>query len=168
MNDPINRIEWVPAETLTANDYNPNMVMDQELRLLERSILKTGWVQPILVSRDLIIIDGFHRYRLSLDSVELRRKYGGLVPVARLDVDAGTAMALTVRMNRAKGTHTAVRMSALVKRLVDVEQWDPQQIAQEIGGTLAEVELLYQDDLFKHRHLSEYRYSKAWVPVELP
>ena len=56
--DPINNIEWRKASDLNANDYNPNMVFDQELKLLERSILSTGWVQPILVDADDNIIDG--------------------------------------------------------------------------------------------------------------
>lgn len=166
MSDPIDRIEWLPAEKLSANDYNPNVVFNQELRLLERSILKVGWVQPIIISRDNMIIDGFHRWRLAQDSAALKAKYGGLLPCARMDVGPDVAMVVTIRMNRAKGTHVAVRMSALVKRLIDEYGWDPQQVAQEIGGTPAEVELLYQDSIFKARRIAEYRYSKAWVPIE--
>ena len=65
MNDPINNIEWLDANELDGNDYYPNVVFTPELKLLELSILKTGWVQPILISRDKIIIDGFHRWSLS-------------------------------------------------------------------------------------------------------
>lgn len=151
---------------LTANDYNPNVVFNQELRLLERSIQKTGWVQPIIISRDNIIIDGFHRWRLAQDSAALKKKYGGRVPCVRMDVGPDVAMILTIRMNRAKGTHVAVRMSAVIKRLIDDYGWDPQQVALEIGGTLAEVTLLYQDSIFKARKIADYRYSKAWVPIE--
>lgn len=65
MTDPINSIQWLDAGTLKANHYNPNVVMNTELRLLERSILQTGWIQPILVNANRIIIDGFHRWSLS-------------------------------------------------------------------------------------------------------
>lgn len=164
--DPIERIEWLHHQELKANFWNPNIVMDQELRLLERSILMTGWVQPILISRDGIIIDGFHRWCLSRDSKELQRRYGGLVPCVRMYVGEDQAMALTVRINRAKGTHVAVRMSHLVKALIDQHCWDRQQVAAEIGATLDEVDLLYQDSIFKARNLENYRYSKAWVPEE--
>src|SRR5207249_2050763 len=125
-------IEWLAASELKANFWNPNVVFDQELRLLERSILRTGWVQPVLVSRDLIIIDGFHRWSLSKESEQLRRRYGGLLPCARMDIGEDEAMALTVRINRAKGSHVAVRMSHLVKALIDQHGWDPQQVALEI------------------------------------
>jgi ParB-like chromosome segregation protein Spo0J len=69
-NDPISRIEWRDASSLNANEYNPNIVFTPELRLLERSILKTGWVQPVLITQDGTIIDGFHRHRLAQDSAK--------------------------------------------------------------------------------------------------
>jgi ParB-like chromosome segregation protein Spo0J len=164
--DPIDRIEWVHVSTLRCNAYNPNVVFDQELRLLETSLLMTGWVQPILVARDGEIIDGFHRWRLSQDSPRVTARWGGKVPVARLNVDRAEAMMLTIRMSRAKGTHVAVRMSDIVKELIDKHGCDPQEIAQGIGATRDEVDLLYQDSIFKARNIKDYRYSKAWVPVE--
>lgn len=164
--EPVDSVEWVDCSGLTANSYNPNIVFNQELRLLERSILKTGWVQPILVSREGTIIDGFHRWRLAQESKALKAKYRGRVPVCRLDVPEDVAMLLTIRMNRAKGTHVAVRMSQVVKQLVDVHGYSLEQIAIEIGGTVDEAKILYEDSIFKARNLTEYRYSKAWVPAE--
>ena len=165
--EPVECIEWVDAAQLQANTYNPNMVFNTELRLLERSILKTGWTQPILISRDDIIIDGFHRWRLAQDSPALVKRYGGKVPCARLDVGPDEAMLLTIRMNRAKGTAAAFRMSAVIKRLIDEFGRDPQELAIESGGTIAEIDLLYQDSIFKARHIAEYQYSKAWEPIEV-
>ena len=78
MRDPIDRIEWLPVTALNANDYNPNVVMTPELRLLELSILKTGWVQPVLVSPTGRIIDGFHRWMLSKTSKPIHDRYGDL------------------------------------------------------------------------------------------
>lgn len=147
-------IEWLAADQLTANDYNPNMVFTAELRLLERSILKQGWIQPLLITPERVVIDGFHRWRLALESELLRAKYGGMVPCATLNVGPDEAMILTVRMNRAKGSHAALGMSALVKRLIDLYGWDPQEVAQEIGANRAEVDLLYQDSIFKERNIA--------------
>ena len=56
MNNPIDNIKWLDANELNGNDYNPNVVFTPELKLLETSILKTGWVQPILISKDKTII----------------------------------------------------------------------------------------------------------------
>lgn len=166
MKEPIDRVRWVDARTLDLNDYNPNVVLTQELRLIERSILRDGWVHPILVSREMRVIDGWHRTRLAIDSNKLVRKYNYLVPVVVMDVDAATAMVMTVRMNRAKGTHVAARMSELVHKLIDVHHMDPDQVAVEIGATRDEVDLLYQDGVFKVRGVKDYRYSRAWVPED--
>ncbi len=164
--DPINRIEWRDVESLSANAWNPNMVMNPELKLLEISLLSTGWVQPILITTDGTIIDGFHRWMLSKESQALKERYAGMVPCAILDVSPAEAKMLTVRMNRAKGCHVAVRMSELVKSLIDEHGCSPQEVAKEIGATRDEVDLLYQDSLFKARNIEHYRYSKAWVPAE--
>lgn len=166
MTDPINSIEWREAKSLNANDYNPNVVFTPELKLLERSILKTGWVQPILIADDGTIIDGFHRHRLAQDSEPLKKKYNGMVPCAVMNITKAEAMILTVRMNRAKGSHVAVRMSEIVKTLLDEHGLDPQEVAQELGATKEEIDLLYQDGVFKMKNISEYKYSKAWVPSD--
>ena len=161
-NDPIDSIVWRDATELKANDYNPNMVFDQELKLLERSILSTGWVQPVLIDKDDNIIDGFHRWRLSQDSPRLRDRWKGQVPTAKLDVGRHTAMFMTVRMNRAKGTHSAVQMRDMVRELIDTHHCDRAEVAAQIGGTLDEVDLLYQANIFKAKGLDNYRYSQAW------
>ncbi len=164
--DPIDRVEWVHVDDLQASHYNPNVVAKAELKLLEFSILRTGWVHPLLVAKDGWIIDGFHRWAISRKSKALGAKYGGLVPVVRLDLSLPEAMMLTVRINRAKGTHVALRMADLVQALIEDHYMDPQVIAEEIGATLDEVELLRDSSIFKARKLAECPYSRAWVPRE--
>jgi ParB-like chromosome segregation protein Spo0J len=118
------------------------------------------------VNREGVIIDGFHRWCLSRDSKAIRAKYEGLVPCVEMDIDEGKAMVLTIRINRAKGAHAAIEMSRIVKSLIDEHHWDPAQVALEIGATKDEIDLLYQDDIFKARNLKDHAYSKAWVPYE--
>jgi ParB-like chromosome segregation protein Spo0J len=164
--DPISFHRWVPADQLESNGYNPNRVHRAELRLLEHSLLSTGWIQPILVSRDGVIIDGFHRWRLSQDSAAVRARWNGLVPVAVLDVDRPTAMLMTIRINRAKGTHVAAEMSVIVRELLEQHDYDPQQLAREIGATRQEIELLAQDGVFVVKGIKDWAYSQAWYPAE--
>lgn len=164
--EPIDRIVWQNADDLTANNYNPNVVFSPENKLLELSILSAGWTQPIIVSRDNIIIDGFHRWMLSRTSPAMRARYGGRVPTVVMDLDRAGAICMTIRMNRARGTHIAVRMSDAVHELVNGHGMTKEQIAVQIGATLDEVELLYQDNVFKARNLAKAPYSRAWYPVE--
>lgn len=168
LRQPISRIEWMDPAALHANDYNPNRVHKPEWKLLEHSILTTGWVQPILVDRGLNVIDGFHRWRMAQDSKKVAALTAGLVPVAVLDVSRAEAMLMTIRMNRAKGSHVAVSMSAIVKELVEVHGLEPSAIAQGIGGTLDEVRTLLMDNIFELRGIGGWQYSNAWYPADVP
>ena len=163
---PINNIKWILAEELAANDYNPNIVYNTELKLLEHSIMTTGWVQPILVSKDNVIIDGFHRVQLSLESKKIKERFNGYVPCSILNLSVAEAKCLTIRINRAKGTHVAVRMADIVQDLHANFSMNFKNIAAEIGATPKEVELLYENSIFKHKDIKKYKYSKAWKPVK--
>ncbi len=166
--DPVDQIEWRQADELRVNDWNPNVVHAPEMRLLETSILENGWVQPVLINTTGLLIDGFHRVVLAQKSKALRERYAGEVPCAVLDMDDFQARLLTVRINRAKGSHVAIRMSALVKSVIDDGGLSVEEVARQIGASTAEVELLHQDDVFKARDIPHHRYSLAWVPEEVP
>jgi ParB-like chromosome segregation protein Spo0J len=165
MSDPIENIEWIDSNQLIANDYNPNIVFTPELKALERNILSIGWVQPVIITRDNVIVDGFHRTMLSKESKKLKEKYGCKVPCVVFDVPRDQAMILTIRMNRAKGSHVAVRMSDMIKELIDTHKWEAQNLAVEIGASKKEVDLLHQEGVFKFRNIKNYKYAKAWYPA---
>jgi ParB-like chromosome segregation protein Spo0J len=164
--EPIMNIQWREAETLSANAWNPNVVFSPELRLLETSILKCGWIQPIIVNPEGMIIDGFHRWKLSTQSEAIRRRYRGRVPCVVMPLTTPEAMLLTIRINRAKGSHVAFRMSEIIRELVDGHSYEPQEIAANIGATLDEIDLLYQEGVFKKKNIEAHVYSKAWYPAE--
>ena len=140
--------------------------MNAEMNLIEKSILRTGWIQPILINTNRRIIDGFHRWTLSRLSSQLREKYHGKVPCAVLDVSDAEAMIITVRINRAKGTHLAFRMSDYVKELTEKHGITLEYLAQEIGATMDEVMLLQRSDMFEHKDVQNWAYSEAWFPAE--
>ena len=164
--EPVENIKWIDCDALKANHYNPNRVMNAEMNLIERSILRTGWIQPILVNTNLTIIDGFHRWTLSRLSTQLREKYHGKVPCAVLDVSDAEAMVITVRINRAKGTHLAFRMSEYIRELLTKHKMPIDDLAKDIGATIEEVELLMRADVFERKDVSNWAYSEAWFPVE--
>ncbi len=163
--DPIANIVWRDPAGLNANDYNPNVVQNAELDLLKLSLMKQGWVQPILIDAGGRIIDGFHRATLCRTDRQLRARYP-LIPCAVLPLSRPEVMLLTIRINRAKGTHAALRMSAIVQELVKEHGMSRASVAAEIGGTVAEVDLLLQASLFKAKDLSNHRFSRAWVPTK--
>lgn len=158
-------IQWLHVDELEANDWNPNVVHNDELKLLETSILKIGWVQAIQINTNRKIIDGFHRTELSRHSKAIRQKYNGMVPCVLFDVPDDKAMIMTIRINRAKGTHVAQRMSDIIKQLVNDYAYTVNEICLEIGATEKEVQLLLSDSIYKHRNLKQHKYSTAWIPT---
>lgn len=168
MRHPIDNVEWVHVDLLIANDYNPNHVFGAEMKLLERSMLKSLWIQPILVRADddYTIVDGFHRATIAKTSAALQKRDGGLVPIAALNISRAEAIIATVRFNRAKGGHAALKMSELVRELVNDHKLPPKVVAEELGAHIDEINLLLTGGIFKARKLEGRDYSKAWVPRE--
>jgi hypothetical protein len=76
------------------------------------------------------------------------------------------AMVITVRINRAKGTHLAFRMSEYVRELVEKHKIPMDDLAKEIGATFEEVQLLMKSDMFEHKDVENWAYSEAWFPTE--
>lgn len=168
MTHPVDNISWLPAESLDGNIWNPNFVYGPELKLLKLSMLKQGWVQPILVSEEEdgkhVIIDGFHRWSLTKDDKQLSDMTKGLVPCAVLKLTKPERMLLTVRINRAKGNHIAVKMHELVTELVEQHGYSKAQVAEEIGASKDEIDILLAENVFKKLKTPEHQYSKAWYP----
>ena len=161
-NEPISKVEWIDVNELDANEYNPNVVLNKELSLLEFSILKNGWIQPILIDKNNVIIDGYHRYYLSKTSKKLGKVYERKAPCVRMDLDEAERMLLTIRINRAKGNHVAIKMHEIVRALIDEHQVTKEYICESIGAGIQEVDLLYKEGVFDALNIKEHKYSKAW------
>ena len=162
---PIHNIEWVNVKELKQNDYNPNVVLTQEMNLLKLSIMENGWIQPILITQDNIIIDGFHRATLCKIDKQLYELTDGKVPCVRMNLTEPQRMLLTIRINRAKGNHIAFKMSDVIHKLVNEYNIPTKVISKEIGATKEEINLLLQDNVFTMKKFNEdTKYSQSWVP----
>ena len=53
---PISKVVWKLAADLNPNDYNPNRVLNAEFNILALNIQRFGWIQPILINKNNIII----------------------------------------------------------------------------------------------------------------
>lgn len=130
---PLSSLRWVDRAQLRANDYNPNKVSEENLKLLTQSILTNGWTLPIVVRPDYTIIDGFHRWTVS-GREPLLSKLGGKVPVVIVDHqgDESADVYGTITHNRARGTHLLEPMKAIVKKLMD-EGKTVAEIGKQLG-----------------------------------
>lgn len=160
---PLSTLEWVEREKLHANDYNPNKVSRENLKLLTQSILTNGWTLPIVVRMDYTIIDGFHRWTVS-GQEPLLTKLGGKVPVVKVaHTDEADDIYGTITHNRARGTHLLEPMKAIVKRLLG-EGKTVQEIGKQLGMRPEEVFRLSdfsRDDFLRMMTEGVTGYSKA-------
>lgn len=163
--EPVDLILWVKADDVEANDYNPNKVAPPEMRLLEHSIREDGYTQPIVtyVEPDCprIVIDGFHRNRVGRETLDIRSRLNGYLPVTTVNADRtarSDRIAATIRHNRARGRHMVAAMSDIVIELAK-RNWDDKRIAKELGMEPDEVLRLKQigglAELFANREFSE-------------
>lgn len=135
---PLDSLQWVDRSRLTANDYNPNRVTEDNLQLLIQSILTNGWTLPIVVRPDYTIIDGFHRWTVA-GREPLKNLLGGKVPVVIVAHDSeADDMFGTITHNRARGTHLLEPMKAIVQKLI-AEGKTVQEISKQMGMKPEEV-----------------------------
>lgn len=163
-NEPVDCVLWVPADSVEANDYNPNKVAPPELKLLQHSIEEDGYTQPIVtwqINNHREVIDGFHRNRIGKESPAVRSRIHGYLPVVTINDNRHNRrdrIAATIRHNRARGKHQVQSMSEIVVELSRLK-WQDDRIAKELGMDADEVLRLKQisglAEMFADREFSE-------------
>jgi len=165
-NEPVDCVLWVPAETVVANDYNPNQVAPPEMRLLELSISEDGYTQPIVtwqVDGRREVVDGFHRNRVGKECKSVRQRVRGYLPVTTINndrTDKGDRIAATIRHNRARGKHHVEGMSDIVLELKR-RNWTDAKICKQLGMDPDEVLRLTQIQGLAEM-FADQEFSEAW------
>jgi hypothetical protein len=165
-NEPVDFVKWVLAESVVANDYNPNKVAPPEMELLEISIMNDGYTQPVVTfpnNGKIEVVDGFHRTRVSKESKIVRERVKGYTPtviIRKEQSNKNDRIASTIRHNRARGKHQVDAMSEIILELKN-RNWKNERIARELGMDEEEILRLCQitglQDIFK-----DDDFSKSW------
>lgn len=165
-NEPVDYVKWVLAESVIANDYNPNKVAPPEMELLEVSIMNDGYTQPVVTypnNGKIEVVDGFHRTRVSKESKVVRQRVMGYTPTVIIRKEQSSKndrIASTIRHNRARGKHQVDAMSEIILELKN-RNWKNERIAKELGMDQEEILRLCQitglQDIFK-----DDDFSKSW------
>ena len=163
---PITAVQWVPADKVVRNDYNPNKVSPPEMDLLHTSIREDGYTQPIVVVRDeendrFVVVDGFHRMTVGKTREDISESCQGRLPVVVLDKTLAERMAATVRHNRARGKHSVAGMSKIVFKMLD-EGVEDHEICNRIGCSPTELSRLKVTTGFA-KLFKDAEYSTAWM-----
>ena len=123
---PLSTLQWVSRGKLKPNDYNPNKVSKENLKLLTQSILTNGWTLPIVVRPD------FHRWTVA-GQEPLLSMLEGMVPIVIVaHKEHSEDIYGTVTHNRARGTHLLEPMKKIVKELLDSGK-TVEEIGKQLG-----------------------------------
>lgn len=164
--DPVDCVLWVPADTIQANDYNPNVVASPEMKLLTLSIESDGFTQPIVtypINGHREVVDGFHRNRVGKEHKGIRARTRGYLPVTTIRADREdreNRIASTIRHNRARGKHQVDNMSEIVVEL-SRRNWSDEKIGRELGMEPDEVLRLKQISGLAEA-FADREFSEAW------
>ena len=93
------KIEKELILNLKTDESNPNKMSKEQIQALSNSIKKYGFIIPIIVNKDNIIIDG-HQRKKAAELLNLEE-----VPIIKLDVDKIDQKLLKQILNKLKGTH---------------------------------------------------------------
>lgn len=157
---PVGRVQWIHIDQVQANDYNPNAVAAQEMKLLHTSISSDGYTQPVVAIYDpdekkYIIVDGYHRYTTMRRYADIYDATAGYLPVVVIDKPIADRIASTVRHNRARGKHSVAGMSTLVFQMLAAGEKE-ETICDKLG--------LEAEELARLKHITGY--SKLYRDVE--
>lgn len=158
---PVSKVQWIHIDNVRSNDYNPNAVAQQEMRLLHTSISEDGYTQPVVAIEDdekpgtFVIVDGYHRYTTMRKYQDIFDSTGGYLPVVVIDKPIADRIASTVRHNRARGKHSVQGMGSLVFQMLTAGE-DDATICNKIG--------LEPEELARLKHITGY--SKLYKDQE--
>lgn len=164
--EPVDCVVWVRAESVEANDYNPNSVAPPEMELLKTSILNDGYTQPIVGwdrETHIEVVDGFHRSRVGKECEAVRDRVINYLPITVIKADReerNDRIAATIRHNRARGKHAVGSMSDIVVELKR-RNWSDKKIGKELGMDPDEVLRLSQISGLAEM-FSDTEFTEAW------
>lgn len=149
------KIQYLGVNEIAPNNYNPNRQDPKDFELLLRSIEDDGFTQPVIVTKENLIVDGEHRWRAA--------KVLGMkkIPVVQVDMEAEQARISTIRHNRARGVHDVELEVEILKELQLLGAGDFMKDALMISQN--ELDKLI-DDVPAPEALASEEFTEAWEP----
>lgn len=161
--------EFIEFNRLKPADWRANYVLRPDLDVLCENIYNYGWIAPIVVQKNtMIIIDGFHRWICAQTDKQIIKRDKKRVPVVYKDVDDIDARIMHIALNRGRGQIVGSYMSQIIRDIYHSKKYSLDEIKEIFSMSVAEVGLMMDGSVFKQRNIAEFEYSKAWVPIEAP
>ena len=156
----------VARDLIQANNYNPNSVSRDKMRLLRQSVRDNGFCFPIVCIFDdeagkFIIVDGFHRHSMgSPDWLDL-----DYIPLVVLEHDITKRMYATVQFNKARGVHQVDLDAELIRALIEQGNTE-EEICEHLGIDLETVHR-YKQLTGISALFAKTTYSPSWSAIDV-
>ncbi len=124
----------VSIEDIKLDNNNPNKMTKDQLEALKEGIKKFGFIVPIVTNKDLVVVDGEHRYRAAKDLGMTE------VPIIKLNVSEVEGVMLRQIMNKLKGEHVLDKDISEFERIINLSG-----NFKEFSKLMAEKETYFQD-----------------------
>lgn len=150
------QIEEVKISDISNHQKNPKVHPDKQIRLIEKSMKRFGWTNPVLLSADGIILAGHARVKAAIEQ--------GMdtVPCIRTKLSGKEADAYLLADNRLSDIAPynkdilAELLGELPDELAELTGFDTDQIDSLINGTdVAEAEKYISDKVPDFKPISE-------------
>ena len=128
----INQVTKVSINDIKLDPDNPNVMDDQELERLRKSMEKYGFLTPVVIDQNNMVVDGEHRYRVF-------KEYNiNEIPCIKLKFNS-EADRRTLRqvMNKLSGTHEVEKD---LKELEFIIESEAEMLEELTGITEKEIE----------------------------
>lgn len=120
----------IPITQLIPADYNPRMIDSHELDKLKRSIKEHGFVEPVVVNKDMTIIGGHQRIKAAkeLEYTE--------IPCVVVDLPKNKEKTLNLALNRISGEWDNDKLQQILVEMDDEDRrltgFDPEEISKQL------------------------------------
>lgn len=110
-------LQAIKITDIVPNDYNPNVVDDAKMLQLKKSIIRDGYIQPIVVRPHpempgiFVVVDGEHRWTV------LKELNYDVIECVVVDREEPEAMIETVNMNNLRGSFDNFRLAEVILSL---------------------------------------------------
>jgi ParB-like chromosome segregation protein Spo0J len=106
-------VELVDIACLKADGQNPNKMSEKQHKALRESILRYGFIVPIITNKDLLIADGEQRWQ-EANALGMKQ-----VQVIRLPVEDVDRRLLRQVLNKLRGEHEPKADAEEFQRIID-------------------------------------------------
>ena len=130
----------IPIEQLKKAKYNPRIIDDKEMTALKKSIMKFGFVEPIVVNNDMTVIAGHQRLRAC---EELGKKEP--VSAVIIDISKKEEKALNLALNKISGTWDVAKLYEVINELrtedeLEFTGFDEKEVSKILDSMIEESE----------------------------